>query len=62
MHVVSAKYKDVQPIRSTIQIRPNHLEFMRRCWSAESTARPSVEDVLTFLQVEEGLLKEFPSV
>jgi hypothetical protein len=35
---------------------------MRQCWSAESTARPSVEDVLTFLQAEEALLKESPSV
>ncbi|KAJ8588956.1 hypothetical protein M405DRAFT_818854 [Rhizopogon salebrosus TDB-379] len=48
----------MEPINSSIQILPNHLEFMRRCWSAKSTARPSVEDVLTFLQVEDALLNE----
>ncbi|KAJ8586613.1 kinase-like protein [Rhizopogon salebrosus TDB-379] len=62
IHVVAAKYQGMEPINSSIQIQPHHLEFMRRCWSAESTARPSVEDVLTFLQAEEELLEESPSV
>ncbi|KAJ8587883.1 kinase-like protein [Rhizopogon salebrosus TDB-379] len=53
LHVVTAKHKDMEPINSSIQIEPNHLDFMRRCWSVKSTARPSVEDVLKFLQVEE---------
>jgi hypothetical protein len=35
---------------------------MRRCWSTESTARPSVDDVLAFLQIEEALLNESQSV
>ncbi|KAJ8587875.1 kinase-like protein [Rhizopogon salebrosus TDB-379] len=62
IHVVAAKYQGMEPINSSIRIQPHHLEFMRQCWSAESTARPSVEGVLTFLQAEEALLKESPSV
>jgi len=62
IHVVSAKYRGVEPINSSIQIQPNHLDFMRLCWSAESTVRPSVEDVLKLLRVEEALLNESQSV
>jgi hypothetical protein len=58
MHVVHAKYKGMEPTDSSIQIEPNHLDFMRRCWSPDITARPSVEDVLKFLRAEEALLNE----
>ncbi|KAJ8580609.1 kinase-like protein [Rhizopogon salebrosus TDB-379] len=50
IHVVSAKFRGVEPIRTSIKIEPNHLDFMRRCWLTDSTARPSVNDVLAFLQ------------
>jgi hypothetical protein len=62
MHVVHAKYKGMEPMEPSIQIEPNHLDFMRRCWSADSTARPSMEDVLKFLQVEEALLNKSQSI
>jgi len=50
IHVVTAKFRNLEPINSSIQIQPNHLNFMRRCWSADSNVRPSVDDVLYFLQ------------
>ncbi|KAJ8588642.1 kinase-like protein [Rhizopogon salebrosus TDB-379] len=53
IQVVSAKYRGVEPIKSSIQFWPNQLDFMRRCWSAESTVRPSVDDVLAFLQEQQ---------
>ncbi|KAG1811848.1 kinase-like domain-containing protein [Suillus subaureus] len=36
IHVISAKFRHVEPIDSSIEIQPNHLDFMRRCWSMES--------------------------
>jgi hypothetical protein len=53
IQVVSAKYRGVEPINSSIQFWPNQLDFMRRCWSVESTVRPSVNDVLAFLQEQQ---------
>lgn len=50
IHVISARFKHVEPIKSSIEIQPNHLDFMRRCWSTESRDRPSVEDVINYLQ------------
>jgi hypothetical protein len=51
----------MEPINSSIKIEPNHLDFMRQCWSTESAARPSVQDVLTFLEIEQALLSESQS-
>jgi hypothetical protein len=53
IHVVSAKYQGVEPVNSSIQIRLNHLDFMWRCWSTESIDRPSLDDVLVFLQKQQ---------
>ncbi|OAX33312.1 kinase-like protein [Rhizopogon vinicolor AM-OR11-026] len=50
VHVVSAKFKDLEPINDSLQIQPTHLDFMRRCWSPNTEVRPSVDDVLNFLQ------------
>ncbi|KAG0701067.1 kinase-like domain-containing protein [Suillus ampliporus] len=60
IHVVSARFKHLEPIDSSIKIQPNHLAFMRRCWSIESKVRPSVEEVLNYL--EEALSDETSSV
>ncbi|KAG1867241.1 kinase-like domain-containing protein, partial [Suillus subalutaceus] len=30
--VVHAKLRQAEPINSSIEIQPNHLDFMRRCW------------------------------
>ncbi|KAG1895741.1 kinase-like domain-containing protein [Suillus fuscotomentosus] len=56
MHVTSAKLKRTEPVDSSIEIQRNHLKFMRRCWSTESELRPSVEEVINYLQ--EALLNE----
>lgn len=50
IHVISARFKHTEPINSSTEIQPDHLEFMRRCWSKESEARPSVEEVIKYLQ------------
>ena len=50
-HVFSAKFQKKEPILvdSHLQIRQNHLDFMRQCWSDEREARPSVDDILSYL-------------
>lgn len=50
IHVISARFKHTEPINASVEIQPDHLEFMRRCWSKESEARPSVEEVIKYLQ------------
>ncbi|KAG1728740.1 kinase-like domain-containing protein [Suillus paluster] len=50
IHVVSARFKDIEPIDSSVNIQLNHLDFMRRCWSIKSEIRPSMEEVLIYLQ------------
>ncbi|KAG2140927.1 kinase-like domain-containing protein [Suillus bovinus] len=52
IHVTSAKFKGTEPIDSSIDIQSDHLNFMRRCWSTESKLRPSVEEVINYLQEE----------
>lgn len=60
IHVISARFKQAEPINSSIEIQPNHLDFMRRCWSTASEVRPSVEEVISYLQ--EALSNETSSV
>ncbi|KAG1884569.1 kinase-like domain-containing protein [Suillus subluteus] len=60
IHVISAKFKHVEPIDSSIDIQPNHLDFMRRCWSTAKEVRPSVEEVINHLQ--EALSNDTSSV
>ncbi|KAG1799056.1 kinase-like domain-containing protein [Suillus variegatus] len=50
IHVISAKFKRTEPIDSSVEIEPDHLDFMRRCWSPKSELRPSVEEVINYLQ------------
>lgn len=50
IHVISARFKHLEPIDSSIEIQPDHLNFMRRCWSTKSEVRPSVEEVLEYVQ------------
>ncbi|KAG1853472.1 kinase-like domain-containing protein [Suillus subalutaceus] len=49
-HVISAKFRHAEPIDSSIDIHPSHLDFMRRCWSTAKEVRPSVEEVINYLQ------------
>jgi serine/threonine protein kinase len=56
IYVMSAKFKHIEPINSSIEIQPNHLVFMRRCWSTTKEVRPSVEEVINYL--EEALSNE----
>ncbi|KAG1719388.1 kinase-like domain-containing protein [Suillus lakei] len=60
IQVVSAKLKRLEPINSSIEIQPDHLNLMRRCWSMESEVRPSVEEVMNYIQ--EALFSETSSV
>ncbi|KAG1730476.1 kinase-like domain-containing protein, partial [Suillus lakei] len=60
IHVISAKFRHLEPIDSSIEIQPDHLDFMRRCWSMESEVRPSVEEVINYLQ--DALSNETSSV
>ncbi|KAG2140931.1 kinase-like domain-containing protein [Suillus bovinus] len=50
LQVMSSKFKNQEPINNTIQIQAHHLNFMRRCWSIKSENRPSVKEVLDFLE------------
>ncbi|KAG1815242.1 kinase-like domain-containing protein [Suillus subaureus] len=50
IHIISAKFGHIEPIDSSIGIQPNHLDFMRRCWSTAKEGRPSVEEVINYLQ------------
>ncbi|KAG1901163.1 kinase-like domain-containing protein [Suillus fuscotomentosus] len=60
IHVLSAKFKRTEPVNASIEIQPNHLDLMRRCWSAKSEFRPSLEEVINHLK--EALLNETSSV
>ena len=50
LQVVAAKFFNKEPIDDTIEIPAHYLDFMRRCWLTDSERRPSVEDVLDFLE------------
>lgn len=47
--VVVLKFANQEPIDTTLQIQPHHLNYMRQCWSIKPENRPSVEDTLTFI-------------
>jgi hypothetical protein len=50
LQVVTLKFTNQEPINNTVEIQANHLDFLRRCWSTESESRPSVGEVLDFLE------------
>ncbi|KAG2355120.1 kinase-like domain-containing protein [Suillus spraguei] len=54
LQVVASKYRHQEPVTQSInnivQIPAHYLDFMRRCWSIKSEIRPSVEEVLDFLE------------
>ncbi|KAG1805817.1 kinase-like domain-containing protein [Suillus subaureus] len=60
LHVISAKFNQGEPIDSSIEIQPNHLNFMRRCWSTARDDRPSVAEAIDYLQ--EALSNDTSSV
>ncbi|OAX34309.1 kinase-like protein [Rhizopogon vinicolor AM-OR11-026] len=50
LQVVTLKFTNQEPINDTLEIQAHHLNFMRWCWSMKSESRPSVEEVLDFLE------------
>ncbi|KAG1815882.1 kinase-like domain-containing protein [Suillus variegatus] len=46
IHVISAKFKRIEPFDDTFQIQAHHLTHMRRCWSINPESRPSAEETL----------------
>ncbi|KAG1791956.1 kinase-like domain-containing protein [Suillus subaureus] len=54
------KFNQGEPIDSSIEIQPNHLNFMRRCWSTARDDRPSVAEAIDYLQ--EALSNDTSSV
>ncbi|KAG2753109.1 kinase-like protein [Suillus brevipes Sb2] len=50
LQVMALKFKYQEPINNTMHIQAYYLDFMRRCWSVECEKRPSVEEVLVFLE------------
>jgi len=50
LQVIAAKFSNKEPINDTIEIPAHYLDFMRRCWSIDNERRPSMEDVLDFLE------------
>lgn len=50
LQVMALKFKYQEPINNTMHIQAYYLDFMRRCWSVEREKRPSVEEVLDFLE------------
>ncbi|KAG0701055.1 kinase-like domain-containing protein [Suillus ampliporus] len=50
LQVVGLKFNHHEPINNATPIPAHHLNFLRRCWSIKSENRPSVEDVLDFLE------------
>jgi serine/threonine protein kinase len=60
LQVVKLKFDNQEPIVDPTDIEAHYLEFMRRCWSTSSESRPSVEEVLDFL--EEAISNEIVSV
>jgi serine/threonine protein kinase len=52
--VFNARIKRVEPYRPepSIIISPQHLDFVRRCWSAHPEDRPSARDASSFVENE----------
>ncbi|KAG1794462.1 kinase-like domain-containing protein [Suillus plorans] len=52
--VFSAQFKRVEPYRPepSVTVNQPHLDFMRRCWSAEPQVRPSTGDAASFVEEE----------
>ncbi|KAG1808966.1 kinase-like domain-containing protein, partial [Suillus subaureus] len=48
--VLRARFKHVEPYRvePTVTVSHQHLDFMRKCWSAKPEDRPSTEDAASF--------------
>ncbi|KAG0699794.1 kinase-like domain-containing protein [Suillus ampliporus] len=55
-HVFSAQLRHIEPYRddSSVFVDPQHLEFMRKCWSVKPEGRPSIEDATCFVEDELG--------
>ncbi|KAG0697828.1 kinase-like domain-containing protein [Suillus ampliporus] len=58
-HICGAHVQHTEPYRleSKVPVDPQHLEFMRKCWSVKPESRPSIEDAASF--VEDELAKVF---
>ncbi|KAG1884256.1 kinase-like domain-containing protein, partial [Suillus subluteus] len=53
-HVFNAQLKRVEPYRvePSVTVSRQHLDFMRRCWSAKPEDRPSTGDAASFVENE----------
>ncbi|KAG1733349.1 kinase-like domain-containing protein [Suillus paluster] len=53
-HVFSAQLGRSEPYQpeSGVPLDPQHLEFMRKCWSAKPESRPSIGDAASFVKHE----------
>ncbi|KAG1845633.1 kinase-like domain-containing protein [Suillus tomentosus] len=53
-HIFSAQLNRTEPYRleSSVTVSQQHLDFMRRCWSAEPQVRPSTGDAASFVEEE----------
>ncbi|KAG1884271.1 kinase-like domain-containing protein [Suillus subluteus] len=52
--IFSAQSKRVEPYRvePSVTVSHQHLDFMRKCWSAKPEARPSTGDAASFVEYE----------
>ncbi|KAG0696064.1 kinase-like domain-containing protein [Suillus ampliporus] len=53
-HIFSAQLKHIEPYRddSGVTVDPQHLDFMRKCWSVKPEGRPSIGDATSFVEDE----------
>ncbi|KAG1827970.1 kinase-like domain-containing protein [Suillus variegatus] len=53
-HIFSAQLNRIEPYRlePSVTVSQQHLDFMRRCWSAEPQVRPSTGDAASFVEEE----------
>ncbi|KAG0699791.1 kinase-like domain-containing protein, partial [Suillus ampliporus] len=62
-YIFTAQLEHAEPYRDdfSVSVEPQHLEFMRRCWSLRPEARPSAGDAASFVEDELVRLLSLPS-
>ncbi|KAG0692434.1 kinase-like domain-containing protein [Suillus ampliporus] len=63
-YIFTAQLEHAEPYRDdfSVSVEPQHLEFMRRCWSLRPEARPSTGDAASFVEDELVRLLSLPSL
>ncbi|KAG2127097.1 kinase-like domain-containing protein [Suillus clintonianus] len=61
--VFHAQFKRTEPYRldSNVSVGHQHLDFMRKCWSAKPEVRPSTGDAASFVEDELAKVPSLPS-